>query len=315
MKSVFLVLIWSFIAPSLAACATGPAILWLGVVREDRTIVPFARFDGSSWSNPWPAGEMAGSRTIPDTTFTLDRIPVELYSPLPRMPREWHVQMTHDSSTTARVTKPVFVYSWCQTFLGLLIGNARIPINTHEEVVLEGFAASSIIRTGPVIMIGKGSTEWDRILSLIRPAFEKAEQEHHHPLPPAERAKAEFSFARLVLGQPGTDGRIMAYFEVERDYTKTSRLPSKSEFSRSFMNGWIVMDHTGTVSFIEKSFRNKSDTDDMIVGRLNPLGTAVINGKNLWIVQFRGYEGESYSVLHVTPAGIKKMIVSSGGGC
>jgi len=116
-------------------------------------------------------------------------------------------------------------------------------------------------------------------------------------------------------GTPGPDGRTVAYFEVERDYAKTGQLPARSEFSRSFMTGWIAMDRTGAPAFIEKNFRNKSDTDDMIIGRLNPLGTAVIGGKNLWIVQFRGYEGESYSVLHMTPGEIKKLIVTHGGGC
>ncbi len=315
MRPVLLVLMWILLAPALPSRAAEPAILWLGVVRADRTIVPFARFDGSSWSNPWPAGMHIDSKNPPDSTLTFDRIPQELHAPLPRMPREWHAQRAQGSFTTVMVTRPVFVYSWCETFLALLFGNASFPVNTHKEVTLEGFAASAPIQTDPLLRIEKNSTEWARLLGLIRPAFDKSEEDHRHPLSPDTRAKAEFSVERLVRGQSGPDGRTVAYFEVERDYAKTGQLPARSEFSRSFMTGWIVTDRTGMPSFIEKTFRNKSDTDDIIVGKLNPLGTATVGGNNIWIVQFRGYEGESYSVLHVTPTGIRKLLVAHGGGC
>ena len=229
MKTILHVLLYILLVPALPVHAAEPAILWLGVVRADKTIVPFARFDGSSWSNSWPAGTHIDTKNPPDTTLTFDRIPKELHAPLPRMPREWHVQRIQGTFTTVTVTKPVFVYSWCESFLAFLIGNARIPVNTHDQVPLEGFAASAGIQTAPLAKIEKSSAEWTRLIGLIRPAFEKAEEDHRHPLSPDALAKAEFSVECLVRGTPGPDGRTVAYFEVERDYAKTGQLPARSE--------------------------------------------------------------------------------------
>ncbi len=212
MKPLRIALLWILLTPALSAYADDSNILCLGVVRADRTIVPFARFDGAKWSNPWPKGEMIGSHTISDTTRTLDTIPKEWYMPLPRMPREWHVQSIQGTSTMVTVTKPVTVYSWCETYWGLLIGNAPLPVDTHTGVPREGFATNVKAQTSPTPSVEKDSAEWNRIVAFIRPVFEKMEDDRGHPLPKSDRAKAEFSVVRLNRGQPGPDGRTIIHF-------------------------------------------------------------------------------------------------------
>ncbi len=314
MRPLLSVLMWILLSPVLPVHAAEPAILWLGVVRTDHAIIPFAMHDGSSWSNPWPKGEHVNSRAIPDTTLTLDTIPKTWHSPLPRIPREWIFQKMNGPSETVTVTRPATVYSWCETYQGLLIGDAPRPINTDTVLAREGFATSAKIQTSPVLPIKKGSDEWNRLIAFIRPVFDKMEDDHGHPLPKADRAKAEFRVIRLDHGQPGLDGRTIIHFEVERDYEKTKQLPLLSPSSRSCMNGWIAVDSSGEYTFIEKLFGNESGAGGGII-RITPLGTVVIRGETLWIVVKRFYEGEEYSVLRMTSEGVITLIDTYAGGC
>ena len=148
MKTLFSLSFLVFLlAQSLPAAA---APFFLGVVRADKTIVPFALFDGSSWSNPWPKGYHR-PWSSPDTTITeFNQIPKAWYAPLPSLPREWYVRNLSGAFSTVAVTRPVIIYSWCVMYWGLLIGNAEIPVNTHRDVPKEGFATSSNIQTDPV---------------------------------------------------------------------------------------------------------------------------------------------------------------------
>ncbi len=311
MRLIRFALLWILLVPALPTYADDAAMLWLGIVRADHAIVPFAFFDGSGWSNHWPGGE----DDVPKITLTLDTIPKEWYAPLSRMPREWHVQSIEGASATVKVTRPVTVFSHCVTYWGLLIGNADIPGDTDSVVPLNGFAVSPNVQTDPTTAIGEDSTEWKRILAFIRPVFEKAEVDRSHPLSPTEREKAEFVISRLDRGRTGPDGRTIFHFEAERDYAKTNQLPARSDHARSCMTGWIAADRTGGLSLIEQDFKFEIPEGDTRIPRIIPLGTATIGGKTLWVVQNQYYEGESYSVLEIGQSGVRLLIDTYGGGC
>ncbi len=310
---------------------------WLGVVRADKTIVPFAMYDGSSWSNPWPEGRQVDLNTLPDTTLNaLDRIPKAWYSPLPTVPREWYVISTKGVLDVVTVTRPVAVYSWCETYWGLLIGNAEVPVNTHRVVLVEGMASSEKLQTSPVISVGKDSAEWGRLLEFIRPAFEKAEANDPplsfteqyraallkqgraiktpQDLTPEDRTRVELVLVQFDCVKTASDSSTVLHFEVERDYKKAKLLPERSLLTRSCMEGWITVGSKGTLSLITSTFGFEHDAGGGIK-RIIPLGTIVLDGKTLCIVRNRGYEGESYSVLEIGPSGIKVLIDTYGGGC
>jgi hypothetical protein len=289
--------------------------LWLGVVRTDKTIVPFAMYDGSSWSNPWPKGYHIGYSS-PDTTITsFDRIPKKWHAPLPVLPREWYAHDRKGTFSTVAVTRPVITFSWCEMYWSLLIGNAEIPVDRHKTVLIEGFAASPNIQSDPVPPVEKDSEEWSRIIGFILPALEKAEDESSNPLSSSERKKVDLKIIRLNRSIPGSDGIAMYRFEIERDYGKANLLPSRSEFSRSQFTGWISAEKMGTLKFIVNRFHHESNTYEISNERITPLGTITIDGQTLWVVMNRYYEGESYSVLEVTPSGVRTVIDTYGGGC
>ncbi len=315
MKPIKIALLCTLLAPAFSACAADSNTLWLGIVRADRTIVPFALFDGSSWSNHWPKGEQVDPRAVPDTSLTLDTIPKKWYAPLSRVPREWRMQGTNGASMSVAVTKPVTIYSYCETYWGLLMGNAPRPVDTNAPVPHKGFAVSANVQTSAVMTVDKNSAEWNRILALITPVFEKAEEDRNHPLSPTERRKAEFAVTRLVSGKPGPDGVTFFYFEAERDYTKTKQLPARSDYSRSGITGWIAADRTGKLTLIDHTFKFEILAGDVRIARIIPLGTVTVGAETLWVVVKEYYEGEAYSVLRMTPAGPVILIETYGGGC
>jgi hypothetical protein len=314
--------------------------LWLGVVRADKTIVPFAMNDEITWSNPWPKGRQIDKYDLPDTTFNrLDRIPKTWHAPLPAVPREWYVSGANGFSNKVTITRPVTVYSWCEAYWGLLIGNAEIPVNTHKGVLIDSFAASEKVQTTPVFSVKNGTAEYSSLLAFIRPIFEKAEAnektgtdvlfpltERSTPslkkqgmilkspkdLSPQDRSRSELVLVRLDCVKTESDKSAIFHFEIERDYSKL--MPPRSLMTRSCMEGWIAANSKGKLSIITWDFGFENDAGGAIK-RVTPLGTIVLGGKTLWIVRNRGYESETYSVLEIGYSSVKVLIETYGGGC
>ena len=164
MKTLFSLSFLALLLTHALPAAAKP--FFLGVVRADKTIVPFALFDGSSWSNPWPK-EYHPPWSAPDTTIIqFNQFPKKWYAPLPSFPREWYVRNINGSNHAVTVSRPVIIHSWCVMYWGLLVGNAEIPVNTHRGVPKEGFAASANIQTDPISKVDKDSAEWERILAF-----------------------------------------------------------------------------------------------------------------------------------------------------
>jgi formylglycine-generating enzyme required for sulfatase activity len=272
--------------------------LWIGVVREDDTIVPFALFTGSGWINSWPIGRPVMPGVPPDTSLTLDGLPSRWYSPFQRLPREWLIRGTDGSLTTITVTRPITVNSHCETFVGLLIGNAKTPEDTRAPVRIMGFAASAAIITAPVESVTEGSEEWSRIFAFVQKRTDAAAA--------FTKATIKSYTLRLERGLPEEDGSVVYRYNIESDTEAPGRRSGETMSMRITSYGWVRSDHINTLSYCSGEGKR--------IGDMIPLGTFMFGGKTFWVVKYQFSESESYAVIEVGSA-VKNVIDTYGGGC
>lgn len=286
----------------------------LGILRPDGGIVPFALFDGSVFSNPWSKPEGYGPRD-PNTVAELER---PWFSPFTSPSDKWLAWLP-EGPQVLKAKSQKQMEAHCSLVWGLPTEKVvrRLPNKVYEPTKL------AVVTNRPLEVlafadVATDSKEAKRFVDLIKPVFDQNEAKD------AKNAgKGDFQALELRKVNYGTApikitslksvalnrAESLYFLQARREYDKARLSEDRGCEIVTYQNAWFRGQK------LIKSEYVTSDCDMQNVPQGEPF--AVIRGDNKTYVIHEniGYEGESYSILSLTPAGLQEVLETYGGGC
>ncbi|MHB9029644.1 MAG: hypothetical protein ACYC9O_12825 [Candidatus Latescibacterota bacterium] len=134
---------------------------FIGTIRADGVLIPFALYDSGKWSSPWPSYfDRDLKHPLNDSTLTtLSKIPSAWAGSQKKIPiRWWKVGVAPDSSRII-IKKPVMIHSYCVELWALLISGGKPSDDPSRGVPFTGIAASVQLPVSPVTTIRPDTPE------------------------------------------------------------------------------------------------------------------------------------------------------------
>src|SRR5258708_1513785 len=178
MKRIALILIASFGLLSIGATHLSDTKLkpfWLGIVRGDGVLIPFAQFDGKKWSNSWPGAKEEGED---EKLASLSDIPKSWLGSFSQFPKKWHYTSKNENkSKEITVIGPKMSGSQCSGVWGLSTNywpgeEARGKLNSKV-----GLAVNTDLKILIPKEVDVKSGEGRTIFIYLKTEFEKTEEE------------------------------------------------------------------------------------------------------------------------------------------
>ncbi|MFQ5759417.1 MAG: hypothetical protein ACE5HM_00425 [Acidiferrobacterales bacterium] len=335
-----------------SASEVDPDHFWLGILRKDGVLTPFAFYDKGNWSTPWPAYlEVGESGQTKDTskislpafevsndyrlspkTASLDALPAAWTGGIPGMPTRWYLWPREGHQQLIEVTKATQYESHCVYNWGLLADypDAETARPNHWPRPKAGIVSSTSLEVSPMVKADIASEESRQTLSLIRMTFHKLEAKRisniqskgyvgshlkytGHPVSEQERDKSEFLVERIVKNATPMNGRTIYYVEMRRHYRKPEHFSDQSCDGITWFTGWLLKDN-GRFSILNTR-ASLTDCDMKGADSADP-DHMISVGANDYVVSVNyGYESEYYTVGQITNAGLRQLVSRSGGGC
>jgi hypothetical protein len=290
--------------------------LMVGVADTNGVIMPFAVYDGKQWSNPWPQEEYDGTSRIQQESVytTLGKIPKSWYAPLNAIPEKWNIVQSGGKTGIINITRPALVFSHCFQRWALIGEKSKKEnvgkIGDFYRLAPTLFLATTIHQQRSNITIpDKESDEYQEIYNAINSAITTYESAAKHPIPVGERDIVKTELLTIARNETIQNGSFIYYVEAKKDYEKNRSNPCISYF-----NGWILKNSTNQLSFIRREF-NIYRNEMMHLSSDRVFGVLTLDARSYWIIRDRGYEGESWLILDVSPSGTTPTLKVSGGGC
>jgi hypothetical protein len=303
---------WRMLGAVCAAVALAirpPAIfgntaeLTVAAVRRG-SILPLARFNGTTWINTWPGP-------------TEQEVPV---LPLERIPQAWLRGPVLANWTTwsaagvrlgaLRVTSTTAIGGGCEKLTGLAVDGS-----------LDSEAILALAGDGALLPLAQPSPQAAdprvrRVVTDLVSARQAAivnEAQAQRRWSPSERARFDALLARAVptftvlAGVRTADGGWFWFFTVDK--TGDTGPPAARGLH---LEGWLHEDPSGNVGTLQ--------AEGLVIGgeieqTTRPLGVIRLNGRDYWFLDRRQYEGEEFLTMEVTSLGPRQVAVASGGGC
>jgi hypothetical protein len=286
----------------------------VGLLREDAVLVPFARFNGSTWRRAWPEPDQMAESEVP----TLTNVPSRWWaggSPV----LQWELV----KPTGARQAIRVSGTTWYECDYGENVGlatNYVTPLRfeasafPQERRVLAGSVATRAGLLTPIRGVLTKSPEAAAIRALLPRLFARIEPEVWKSenvaeksglsKPPNESASAAY---RLVSAHTGMmpDGRrlymFMASHAVSADYYTS-------------MIGWLSRrGDAGLV--VVKTEVHVTDGDGKGDVGFYPQVSLTLGGRVFWMAAVCGYESGGYVLTEVGTVTPQKRAEMNTGGC
>lgn len=325
MKKILIILSLTFLIPM--PCSIGQSVesFFIGAIRSDGVLVPFALYDSGKWSSPWPGYFDPGSprssfKNLNDSTITtLLKIPPAWAGSQKKIPSSWWKPGTEGDSLFT-VSKPVIIPSYCVKLWALLLSNRKPPQDTHAYVPMTGMAASKKLPFSPLITISPSTPEWKELSRFIQSLAQKKEAEAGSPLSGKGKAAIKMNISIIRNKLPFHEAYYFYYAVEKLSYSWES---DKKRYRCKTLSGegWIRKDRTGALAAFEKDNFGASESYipdiESYIFRNNdiPFGMLVLQDKMYWIIDDPGYESESCVIYRIDRVGIAKVIGFYLGGC
>ncbi|MDP2981971.1 MAG: hypothetical protein Q8O92_01405 [Candidatus Latescibacter sp.] len=313
-----------FLLSSSPFCAETASPFFIGAIRSDGVLIPFALYDSGKWSSPWPSYfnpdfPSSPSKILNDSTITtLSKIPTSWSGSQKTIPTRWWKLGTKGDSLFT-VSKPVIIPSYCVKLWALLLSGRKPPLNTHAYVPFNSIAASARLPLSQIISIRPDSPEWKELLLLVESMVKKKEAGKGSTFSEKEKVVIKMNISIIRNELPFHD-EYYYYYEVEK---LSHILESDKRYRCKTLNGegWIRKNQTGELAVMKKE---NYGTSEFFIPDINnyifhnndiPWGMLVLQNKMYWIIDRPGYESESCVIYQVDQMGITKVIDFYLGGC
>jgi hypothetical protein len=320
------------LAGVLAACAVALSAapeqkFSVAVLRRDGVMIPFAAYDGKSWSAPWP-----GSALNLPLPIALGDIPKAWWGPISPT-AAWTAWLPDEVKKPVKPIRPAQVPVFCGAHLAIATDYRGETLSEREPTVpKDGIVTAGDVTILPITQVSVHAPDAARLLQTITLKFNeeetnatKAFSRFWHPYGPDSRAERPIeleSFYR-VIDATGRVSYRTSYIEAVRRYP--AGIGDEGCGLLTFVRGWVTEYADGRKPIINIGAR-VTYCDRADVSFLQPFGRVQFESpsggrgrlpgpESFWIYQLSSWRDEFYSVARVAVDGVKPLVVVPGGGC
>jgi len=282
-----------------------------GVLRRDGVIVPFAVFDGNSWSNRWP--KPALDLIVPTDVGSVPSRWWGATGPLDT----WQAWVGTAEPRPIKVVQPDWIDAHCVRQIGLHTdyrSDQLPPPPTEQPYPKDGLAVAPSRPIERVAVLPPNGPDANAMAAELKNAFNRAERQPagklEHPLSRDEREDMD-PVVEAVYAH-GTEPRVY-YVEATREYKNTGFGVPRACVVMSFGTGWFVRENG--------KFRSLAMAVDVLgcdrrgASYMLPFGVARTGTRVFWLVQFSGWDRERYAVIEPRMKSVDAVLNVWGGGC
>ncbi len=288
----------------------------LAALRRDGVMIPFASYDGRSWSLHWPDSDLSAPLPI-----GRDDIPKKWWGPQgPDAP--WNAFLPGgDKARPLTVGKPVHARVFCSGRPGLATDYRGGPVDPREPTVSkDGLAFAGDVALQEIVAVSVHVPDTRRVIAVITDEFnlqEKLAAEHFtnwaHPFWTEERKRYPIEMEALYRSTDTTSRGTWRTTYVEA----VRRFPPRPEDNGcgliTFVRGWIT-EADGRKPMINLgarvTFCDRADVSFML-----PLARMVLDNELYWVYQISSWRDEIYAVSRIRPDGVRPVVTVAGGAC
>jgi hypothetical protein len=279
-----------------------------GVLRRDGVIVPFAVFDGKSWSARWP--KPALDLIVP---IDVGSVPEKWWGATG--PRDtWFAVIGSAAPQPIKVVQPDWIDVHCVRQIGLHTDyrSDQLPPPLGEEPYpKDGLAISPSRPVEPIVNVPPAGTEANAMMAELKDAFNRAERQPagkaDHPVSRERREEIDPKIEAVYAH--GTEPRAY-YVEATREYMTFGNHDCQL---MSFGTGWFVRENgkfRPLVMAVDVLGCDRQGASYML-----PFGVVRTGTRLFWLVQFSGWASERYAVIEPKMKSVDAVVNVWGGGC
>jgi len=287
----------------------------LGVLRRDGVLIPFAAYNGKSWTATWPG---PNSNTV--FPISIADIPKGWWgAPGPAAP--WTAWLSDGSKKPLALKKPEHTRVFCATELGVRTDYAGEAFDPREPTVPKaGLAIAGDATLLPVTPVSLFSQDAKKIVEAITDDFNKEEKlaaahfmNWMHPFDDEERKAYPIELEAFYRSRDTTPSGtwMTSYIEAVRRFP--ARGPDNDCGLITFVRGWVI-EREGKTPVIDVGARvtycDRADVSFML-----PFGRLMIDREPYWVYQLSSWRDEIYGVSRVKPEEVRPVLAVAGGGC
>ena len=287
----------------------------LAALRRDGVIIPFASFDGKSWSLHWPDSDAREPLPI-----SLADVPKKWWGPQgPDVP--WTARLSDGVTRPLTLGKPVHAKVFCSGHPAIATDHRGGPVDPREPTVAkDGLAIAGDVKVEDIINISVRAPEAKRVIDLITDEFNRQEKiatEHFmgwtHPYGPDERKTYPIELEAFYRSTESTPKGAWKTTYVEAIRRLPTRPVDRGCGLITFARGWLT-EQEGKKPIFDIGAR-VTYCDRAEVAFMQPFGRLHLDNEAYWVYQVSSWRDEFYAVSRVRPEGVKAMVVIAGGGC
>src|SRR5262245_9758361 len=279
-----------------------------GILRRDGVIIPFAVFDGKSWSNHWPKPSL--DLTVPTDVGS---VPTKWWGDAGAQ-REWQLWIGTAEPQTVTVVQPDWVDVHCVRQIGLHTDYRPLqlpPPPSEQPYPKDGLALAPPHAIERVAVVPPSGPDANSLIVELKEAFNRAERQPAGKVAhPVGREGREDQDPRIeALYSHGGEPRVY-YVEATREYHAFGVRDCET---MSFGTGWFVRE--------QGKFRPLAMAVDVLgcdrrgASYMLPLGVIRAGTRVFWLVQFSGWDRERYAVIEPKSKDVDAVLNVWGGGC
>lgn len=306
---IALILVFGALSSSQRPTAQGEPFT-IGIVQANGHLIPFARFDGKTWSNSWPGpGE---TRDVMIHSF--GEIPLAWTGGAP-LPRPWRLWLPTGTSHDLRVSDAAYADSLCSQNWVLMTDFPRqasgcrncCPVPTIGIALSTDRAVRSFARAGmdaiPASLVESVFNETETREIARRVAESKSDGPHVYGVPADERVRHATPIMFNAIWRSTVDE--LYYVEGTRRHAELNRpCPSVTAFSGWF---WIRQPEERPASMARAQL---VDCDLKGAEFITPLGLVEAGGWLQAVVEVRGWESQEHAILRLTRGAVTQLLVT-----
>lgn len=327
---------------------------WLGILRNDGVLTPFALYDNGKWSSPWPEdlGDNDSGRLVQLERF---KLPPFIFSknhrlkprtaPLSKVPNEWlgahviPVKWYLWSETTKpvsfQVTTAVQYESHCVHNWGLQTDYDVPGIELGKENwwprPKSGIASNALLDITPALKVEPMSIEGRQVVTAVRQIFQSLEDEEIRKI--AYQGHVSGSYLKYTGHPLAVEERNRTDLSIDKIVRMGTRINDRDfyyiEGQRHYPKpagfedqGCVAvtsfygwLTKKGNAFSMLKAGAFITDCDMKTAGTSSPKFLLSVAGSNYVIAENYGYESEYYTVSRIAPDGVQVVLEKGGGGC
>jgi hypothetical protein len=295
----------------------------LGVLRRDGFLLPFASFDGRAWDVTWPGTDISAPLPI-----SLSDVPKRWWGAA-GADAPWHAWFPEAPARPLKLAKPVQVPVFCGAYLAVGTDyRGEAPTEREPTAPKDALAIAGDVTPLPITRLSLFAEDSTRMVAAITEKFNEEEAiavsqfvRWWHPW--GARSRAQFPIT-LEAFYRATDSSVRGQF-------RTSYIEAVRKFPArpgdegcgliTYVRGWVT--EYGDKPPLLNLGARVAYCDRAEVSFLQPFGRIVMEqgrrggaGANVyWVYQVSSWRDEVYTVAHVSPEGVRPVLVAAGGGC